>query len=130
MTDYAECKHGLMRRFCIDCSPMFSESTVSVVAKKPRQAKAPKPPARSTQVILDAARALPQPFTLEQLVMAAWQAAPELFGLQGYPHPDSARVRCCLYAKKGPFKRGVLVGEDGGFRVAQETTHALPSLPQ
>lgn len=64
------------------------------------------------EAVLAAARTLPQPFTLEELVLACWQARPDLFGMDGYEgYPDSHRTRCALYGPRGLLGQGRLVRE-------------------
>jgi len=47
--------------------------------------------------ILQAARTLREPFTVEELTVAAWQAAPAAFGLREYALPDKRRVLRMLH---------------------------------
>jgi len=35
--------------------------------------------------LLRVARAIPQPFTLNDISVAVWRACPEFFGMKGYP---------------------------------------------
>lgn len=50
--------------------------------------------------LLTAVAKLPEPFTVEDLIVAAWQANPERWGMKGHPHPCTNRVKVEL------FKRG------------------------
>lgn len=71
------------------------------------------------QAVLEAARSLsPGVFTLGQLVVCCWKQRPDLFTLEGTPHPSESKVRFQLYGTRGLLKRGHLVGVPGGFRVA------------
>lgn len=67
------------------------------------------------QRILVAAAKLEQPFHETQLVLAAWRADPQRFGLKGCdePHPDANLVRCEVMGKARLVGRGYLerVGE-------------------
>ncbi len=73
--------------------------------------------------ILEAARLLPQPFTVAQLVVAAWRRDRRSFGLPGLErcHPSSKLVECYLYGRRGLIDRGHLAWVDrdkGLLRVA------------
>ncbi len=61
--------------------------------------------------LIAAAAPLPGSFTKEELLIAAWKADPEAFGLRGFEqqHPDSNKVAACLYGKKGLIARGLLM---------------------
>lgn len=63
-----------------------------------------------TQKILCSAMALDTPFSAEALIVAAWQANPESFGLKGYEqqHPNANTVLSHLSHQCGPVKRGWL----------------------
>lgn len=67
------------------------------------------------QRILVAAAKLEQPFHETQLVLAAWRADPERFGLKGCdePHPDANLIRCEVMGKARLVGRGYMerVGE-------------------
>ncbi len=120
MRDYTECKHGLMRRFCMDCTPHSqTESVANYEITESRNLVVAEKPARTcsaADALRQVAAALPQPFHLEQLVIAAWQADPKRFGLAGYPHPDARKVQNLVYGKN---KLAWLVNQgEGLFRVA------------
>jgi len=59
-------------------------------------------PGSAAGIILAAAADLPEPFGLPALVMAAWRARPDRFGLDGYDHPDSNRVNSEVVKMSGP----------------------------
>lgn len=71
-------------------------------------------PTKTSEVTLEwlicqAARELPQPFTLAQLVVACWRKAPQRFALAGFPeYPDTQRVLPALCGKRGLVARGLL----------------------
>ncbi len=58
--------------------------------------------------LLRAARALPQPFTLNDVSVAAWRACPEFFGMRGYPYPDNHKVHYILYGDRGLIAKGLI----------------------
>ena len=41
--------------------------------------------------LLRVARAIPQPFTLNDVSVAVWRACPEFFGMKGYPYPRQSQ---------------------------------------
>lgn len=62
------------------------------------------------QQILAAAVGLPEPFSESALVLAAWRAAPDRFGLRGFAdqYPDANRVRCEVMGGRGLVQGGYL----------------------
>ncbi len=77
-------------------------------------------PVTASARLLDAARRIPGSFTLTRLVLVAWEAYPETFGLNDCPeHPSDAKVRMSLYGAKGLLRRGLIVSEGKRFRVAE-----------
>lgn len=61
------------------------------------------------EAILKAAGKLPQTFTLNQLVVAAFQEAPELFALEGFPKlVNNNKVLSRLMGKEGLVRTGKL----------------------
>jgi hypothetical protein len=62
-------------------------------------------------LILLAAKKLANPFTEEQLVVAAWQLDKEKFGLAGYHgfYPNNNLVKLQLMGKNGLVKRGEII---------------------
>jgi hypothetical protein len=68
--------------------------------------------------LMQAARTIPQPFTLNDISVAVWKACPEFFGMKGYPYPDNHKVHYILYGDRGLIAKGMIlrVGE-GLFRV-------------
>ncbi len=74
--------------------------------------------------LLAAARTLPSPFTTAQLAVAAWQADPQGFGLDGYKqHPDHNKVVAMLC--KHILHQGLLVRSAPGlYIVGEPNAHA------
>jgi hypothetical protein len=71
--------------------------------------------------LLRVARAIPQPFTLNDISVAVWRACPEFFGMKGYPYPDNHKVHYILYGRRGLIARGIIQRvREGLFRVAQD----------
>ncbi len=70
--------------------------------------------------LMQAARTIPQPFTLNDISVAVWKACPEFFGMKGYPYPDNHKVHYILYGDRGLIAKGMIlrVGE-GLFRVPE-----------
>jgi hypothetical protein len=58
--------------------------------------------------LLRVARTIPQPFTLNDISVAVWQARPEVFGMRGYPHPDNHKVHYILYGSRGLIAKGIV----------------------
>jgi hypothetical protein len=58
--------------------------------------------------LLRVARAIPQPFTLNDISVAVWRACPEFFGMKGYPYPDNHKVHYILYGSRGLIARGII----------------------
>jgi hypothetical protein len=72
------------------------------------------------QTLLSVARAIPQPFTLNDISVAVWRACPEFFGMKGYPYPDNHKVHYILYGSRGLIARGVITRvREGVFCVAE-----------
>jgi hypothetical protein len=63
------------------------------------------------------ARTLREPFTMEELTLAAWEAYPMLFGLPGHEmaYPSDHRVSSSVFATRGPLRRGLLRKVEGGY---------------
>lgn len=77
--------------------------------------KEPKP-GTLPYLLLEAARSFETPFTLPDLILRAWRKNTTIWGLRYYEteHPDSNKVRACLYGHRGLIKRGfIFVREDG-----------------
>ncbi len=69
--------------------------------------------------LLRVARAIPQPFTLNDISVAVWRACPEFFGMKGYPYPDNHKVHYILYGSRGLIARGIIQRvQEGLFRIA------------
>ena len=69
--------------------------------------------------LLRVARTVPQPFTLNDVSVAAWRAHPEVFGMKGYPYPDNHKVHYILYGSRGLIAKGILHRvREGLFRLA------------
>lgn len=94
---------------CEDC---FAGNAAQDDRAAPRRA-AP-PPSLGTgsaaRLLLRIAASLPpEPFSLEELTVAAWRRAPEAFALKGHPeHPDARRVATRLCGPKSLVARGEL----------------------
>jgi len=58
--------------------------------------------------LLRVARTIPQPFTLNDISVAVWQACPEFFGMKGYPYPDNHKVHYIIYGDRGLIAKGLL----------------------
>lgn len=72
--------------------------------------------------LLKVARAIPQPFTLNDVSVAAWQACPEFFGMKGYPYPDNHKVHYILYGDRGLIAKGIIERVSQGlFRIPDGT---------
>jgi hypothetical protein len=70
--------------------------------------------------LLRVARTIPQPFTLNDISIAVWRAAPEFFGMKGYPYPDNHKVHYILYGSRGLIAKGIIQRvQQGLFRVAE-----------
>lgn len=94
-----------------------------------RYARRPGPPKHFRGILptsgrgrlLEAARCLPERFSLTVLVLMAWAHFPKLFGLKGAEelHPSDNKVRYLLYGGKGLIARGLISKCEGGLmRVA------------
>ena len=95
-----------------------SKAPQNGTVKKPKLKLVGAPPSAS-EILLEAARGLKQPFSLSRLVLACWQANQEIFGLPGYEkdHPSEARVRNALYGPRGPLRSGEIVKEGDNYCV-------------
>ena len=59
--------------------------------------------------VLAVARAIKQPFRLNDLSVACWRHDPAFFGMKGYPrHPDNHKIHTFLYGKRGLIARGLI----------------------
>jgi hypothetical protein len=74
------------------------------------------------QTVLNVARSLPQPFTLNDLSVACWHHDRAFFGMKGHEHfPDNHKIHTFLYGKRGLVYNGLLLRvEEGLFRVPGE----------
>ena len=71
--------------------------------------------------LLQVARTIPQPFTLNDISVAVWKACPEFFGMKGYPYPDNHKVHYILYGDRGLIAKGMIHRvQQGLFRVPNE----------
>ena len=71
--------------------------------------------------LLRVARAIPQPFTLNDISVAVWRACPDFFGMKGYPYPDNHKVHYILYGSRGLIAKGIIRRvRQGLFRVPEE----------
>ena len=69
--------------------------------------------------LLQVARTIPQPFTLNDISVAVWRASPDFFGMKGYPYPDNHKVHYILYGTRGLIAKGIIKRvRQGLFRVA------------
>jgi hypothetical protein len=70
--------------------------------------------------LLQVARTIPQPFTLNDISVAVWKAKPEVFGMRGYPHPDNHKVHYILYGSRGLIAKGIIHRvREGLFRLPE-----------
>ena len=70
--------------------------------------------------LLRVARTIPQPFTLNDISVAVWQACPDFFGMKGYPYPDNHKVHYILYGDRGLIAKGLIQRvHQGLFRVPE-----------
>jgi hypothetical protein len=58
--------------------------------------------------LLQVARTIPQPFTLNDISVAVWRTCPEFFGMKGYPYPDNHKVHYILYGDRGLIAKGMI----------------------
>jgi hypothetical protein len=71
--------------------------------------------------LLRVARTIPQPFTLNDISVAAWQACLEFFGMRGYPYPDNHKVHYILYGDRGLIAKGMVRRVSQGlFRLPED----------
>ncbi len=94
-------------------------------APRKRYARRPGPPKHFRGILptsgrgrlLEAARCLPERFSLTVLVLMAWAHFPKLFGLKGAEelHPSDNKVRYLLYGGKGLIARGLIEKCEGGL---------------
>jgi hypothetical protein len=71
--------------------------------------------------LLNVARTIPQPFTLNDVSVAAWHVCPDFFGMKGYPYPDNHKVHYILYGDRGLIAKGIIERVSQGlFRVPAE----------
>lgn len=67
------------------------------------------------EIAIDVAKDLPQPFSVEQLTVACFQAAPRRFCLEGFPElPNNNTVVALLSGRNGPVKTGYFVRTSPG----------------
>jgi len=80
--------------------------------------------------LLRVARSIAQPFTLNDVSVAVWQACPEFFGMRGYPYPDNHKVHYILYGNRGLIAKGFIQRvRQGLFRVAEIADRPEAELP-
>jgi hypothetical protein len=61
------------------------------------------------EVLLSVAAKLPQPFTVNDLAVAAFKQSPTLFALRGFPkYLDNNKVLSVLSGQGGMLKKGLL----------------------
>ncbi len=77
--------------------------------------------------VLQAAKSLPGPFDVTDLIVAAWQLDREAMGLRKYKrqYPDSNKISSVIYGQRGLIARGFLLPmlENGIFSLGDA---ALP----
>jgi hypothetical protein len=73
--------------------------------------------------LLRVARTIAQPFTLNDVSVAAWRACPEFFAMKGYPFPDNHKVHSILYGDRGLIARGLLHRVSQGLFRVPEALH-------
>src|SRR6516162_383240 len=74
------------------------------------------------QTLLRIARTIPQPFTLNDISVAVWQANPDFFGMRGYPYPDNHKVHYILYGTRGLVAKGMIRRVSEGMVELTEVT--------
>jgi hypothetical protein len=57
------------------------------------------------QLVMLAARGLPELFSIWDLVVEAWKLWPDRFGIPGYDYPNSTRVKVEVMNRSAPIKR-------------------------
>lgn len=74
------------------------------------------------EIVLQAARGIPAPFSIGALTIACWIIHPDKFGLQPYSrvYPDSTPVRVVLFGKSGLINKGLIRKVDGGYVLAED----------
>ena len=58
------------------------------------------------KLLVQVARGLAQPFSIEELVIAAWTSYPKDFGMAAGNYPCSHRVSGVLFGSGGPIAKG------------------------
>jgi hypothetical protein len=71
--------------------------------------------------LLQVARTIAQPFTLNDISVAVWRSCPDFFGMKGYPYPDNHKVHYILYGDRGLIAKGLIRRVSQGlFRVPED----------
>ncbi len=71
--------------------------------------------------LLRVARTIPQPFTLNDVSVAAWRHCPEFFCMKGHAYPDNHKVHSILYGHRGLIAKGLIRRvSEGLFRVPDD----------
>ena len=71
--------------------------------------------------LLQVARTIPQPFTLNDISVAVWKACPDFFGMKGYSYPDNHKVHYILYGDRGLIAKGLVQRvRQGLFRLPED----------
>ena len=71
--------------------------------------------------LLQVARTIRQPFTLNDISVAVWRACPDFFGMKGYPYPDNHKVHYILYGDRGLIAKGLILRVSTGlFRLPDD----------
>ncbi len=114
-----------------DCVEAADSKDYFEAADKDRARRQKLQKLRSTghwQTLLRVARTLTQPFTLNDISVAVWQADPEFFGMRGYPYPDNHKVHYILYGTRGLVAKGMIRRvREGMFEVPDPAEPAMPS---
>ena len=81
-------------------------------------------------LLMRVAHTIPQPFTLNDISIALWQAHPEVFGMKGHPYPDNHKVHYILYGTRGLVAQGLIRRvEQGLFRVPEDVKPTQVNAP-
>ena len=74
------------------------------------------------EIVVEAARTIPTPFSIGSLTIACWLLNPDKFGLQPYPkvYPDSTPVRVALFGKTGLIAKGIIRKVEGGYVLEED----------
>ncbi len=82
------------------------------------------------QTLLETARTLPQPFTLNDVSVAVWKVCPDFFGMRGYPYPDNHKVHYILYGTRGLIAKGMIRRVSEGLFEVPASADVPPLAPE